>query len=88
MCGGKLKIIAVIEQPDVIERIPTHIGLSAQLPPRALARRVDLFQALDRRTRTGFVQGWRGGSAGAREQVAAGRKSAAGQSFVGKIFRG
>jgi len=44
-CGGQLKIIAVIEQPEVIERILTHIGLSAQPPPRAPARRVDLFQA-------------------------------------------
>ena len=38
-CGGKLKIIAVIE------RILTHLGLAAQPPPRTPARRVDLFQA-------------------------------------------
>jgi hypothetical protein len=44
-CGGKLKIIAVIEEPSVIERILTHLGLCAQPPPRAPARRVDLFQA-------------------------------------------
>ena len=44
-CGGKLKIIAVIEEPAVIERILTHLGLCAQPPPRAAARRVDLFQA-------------------------------------------
>jgi hypothetical protein len=44
-CGGKLKIIAVIEEPAVIERILTHLGLCAQPPPRAPARRVDLFQA-------------------------------------------
>ena len=42
-CGGKLKIIAVIEEPDVIERVLTHLGLCAQPPPRARARRVDLF---------------------------------------------
>ena len=42
--GGKLKLIAVIEEPAVIERILTHLGLSSQLPPRARARRVDLFQ--------------------------------------------
>ena len=42
-CGGKLNIIAVIEEPDVIERILTHLGLCAQPPPRAPARRVDLF---------------------------------------------
>jgi hypothetical protein len=44
-CGGKLKIIAAIEEPAVIERILTHLGLSAQPPPRAPARRVDLLQA-------------------------------------------
>ena len=43
-CGGKLKIIAAIEEPAVIERILTHLGLSAQPPPRAPARRVELFQ--------------------------------------------
>jgi hypothetical protein len=45
VCGGKLKIIAAIEEPAVIERILTHLGLCAQPPPRTLARRVDLFQA-------------------------------------------
>jgi len=44
-CGGKMRIIAAIEEPAVIERILTHLGLSAQPPPRAPARRVDLFQA-------------------------------------------
>ena len=44
-CGGKLKIIAAIEEPTVIGRILTHLGLSAQPPPRAPVRRVDLFQA-------------------------------------------
>ena len=44
-CGGKFKIIAVIEEPSVIERILTHLGLCAQPPPRTPARRVDLFQA-------------------------------------------
>ncbi len=42
VCGGNLKIIAVIEEPAVIERL-THLGLAAQPPPRATARRVDLF---------------------------------------------
>ena len=49
VCGGKLKIIAAIEEPAVepavIERILTHLGLSAQPPPRAPARRFELFQA-------------------------------------------
>jgi hypothetical protein len=44
-CGGKLKIMAAIEEPAVIEHILTHLGLSAQPPPRAPARRVDLLQA-------------------------------------------
>ena len=44
-CGGKLKIIAVIEERAVIERILTHLGLAAQPPPRAPARRFDLLQA-------------------------------------------
>ena len=42
-CGGKLKLIAVIEEPTVIEKILKHIGLDPQPPPRAPARkRVDL----------------------------------------------
>jgi hypothetical protein len=32
-----LKIIAAIEEPAVIERVLTHLGLSAQPPPRTLA---------------------------------------------------
>ena len=44
-CGGKMKIITVIEEPIVIERILTHLGFSAQPPPRSPARRVELFEA-------------------------------------------
>jgi hypothetical protein len=44
-CGGKLKLIAVIEEPAVIEKILKYIGLNPQPPPRAKARRVDLFGA-------------------------------------------
>ena len=40
-CGGALKIIAAIEDPPVIIKILSHLGL----PTRAPARRVDLFQA-------------------------------------------
>ena len=36
---------SAIEEPAVIERILTHLVLSAQLPPQTSARRVDLFQA-------------------------------------------
>ena len=44
-CRGYLKIIAAIEDPVVIERILTHLGLAAQSPPRTPARRFELFQA-------------------------------------------
>ena len=44
-CDGQLKLIAAIEEPAVIQRILTHLGLAAQPPPRAPARRVDLLQA-------------------------------------------
>jgi hypothetical protein len=43
--GGRLKIIAAIEDPAVIVGILTHLGLPARAPPRTPARRVDLFQA-------------------------------------------
>ena len=44
-CGGKLKLIAVIEEPAVIEKIHTHLGLSPQPPPIAPARkRAELFE--------------------------------------------
>ena len=44
-CGGQLKLIAAIGDAAAIARILTHLGLAAQPPPRAPARRVDLFQA-------------------------------------------
>jgi hypothetical protein len=44
-CGGTLKIIAAIEEPSVIARILTHLGLPTRAPPRSPARRFDLFQA-------------------------------------------
>ncbi len=37
-CGGDLKIIAAIEEPAVMVRILTHLGLPARAPPRAPAR--------------------------------------------------
>ena len=44
-CGGKLKLIAVIEEPDVIEKILKHIRLDPQPPPRTPARkREDLLE--------------------------------------------
>ena len=40
-----LKLIAAIEESAVIQRILTYLGLAAQPPPRAPARRMDLLQA-------------------------------------------
>jgi len=39
-----MKIIAAIEQPALIAKILTHLGLPARAPPRAPARRLELFQ--------------------------------------------
>jgi hypothetical protein len=36
--GGALKIIAAIEDPPVIVRILTHLGLPTRAPPRPPAR--------------------------------------------------
>ncbi len=44
-CGGELRSIAAIEEPAVIVRILTHLGLPARAPPRSPARPLDLFQA-------------------------------------------
>jgi hypothetical protein len=45
-CGAALKIIAAIEDPPVIAKILTHLGLPTRGPPRAPACRVDLFQTI------------------------------------------
>ena len=45
-CGGALKIIAAIDDPPVIIKILSHLGLLTRGPPRAPARRVDLFQTI------------------------------------------
>ena len=44
-CGGEFKVIAAIEEPAVIVRILTHLGLPARAPPRSPARPLALFQA-------------------------------------------
>jgi tripartite-type tricarboxylate transporter receptor subunit TctC len=33
-CGGEFRIIAAIEEPEVVARILTHLGLPARAPPR------------------------------------------------------
>ena len=45
-CGGALKIIAAIEDPPVIIKILSHLGLPTRAPPCAPAGRVDLFQII------------------------------------------
>jgi hypothetical protein len=40
-CGGALKIIAAIEDPPVIVKILTHLGLPSRVPPRFPARPLD-----------------------------------------------
>lgn len=44
-CGGEFKIIAAIEEPAVIVRILTHLGLPARAPPRSAERPLALFEA-------------------------------------------
>ena len=44
-CGGEFRIIAAIEEPAVIVRILTHLGLPARAPPRSPARPLSFFQA-------------------------------------------
>ena len=43
-CGGTLTILAAIEDPPVIAKILTHLGLSARAPPRSPARSFDRLQ--------------------------------------------
>ena len=44
-CGGQLKILAAIEEPVVIVRILTHLGLAARALPRSPARELSLNHA-------------------------------------------
>ncbi len=44
-CGGAFRVIAAIEEPAVIVTILAHLGLPTRAPPRAPARRPELFQA-------------------------------------------
>lgn len=37
-CGGPLTILSAIEDPTVIIKILTHLGLPSRAPPRAPAR--------------------------------------------------
>jgi hypothetical protein len=44
-CGGQLSIIAALVEQAVIAKILTHLGLPIRAPPRAPARRTNLFEA-------------------------------------------
>ena len=71
-CGGDLRIIAATEQPALIAKILTHLGLPARAPPRAPARPLALsLAASDPRRQERLCNGaehparpgllWRGG---------------------------
>ena len=45
-CSGSLKLIAAIEDPPVIDRILSHLGLPSRAPLRAPAQQYDLFQTV------------------------------------------
>ncbi len=45
-CHGRMRILAVIEQPEAIAKILTHLGLSARAPPPSPPRR-NLLSAFD-----------------------------------------
>lgn len=40
-CGSQMKIIAAIEEPAVIVRILTHLGLPARAPARSPPRAIE-----------------------------------------------
>ena len=44
-CQGPMRILAAIEQPEVIRRILTHLGLPPRAPP-AHPPRTDLLESL------------------------------------------
>ena len=43
-CGGPLTLIAAIEDPTVIVKIPAHLGLPTRAPPRSPARLDEFLQ--------------------------------------------
>ena len=47
-CGGRLRLVALIEQASVVQRIPRHLGLPAESPEaqpaRAPPRRPGVFE--------------------------------------------
>jgi len=45
-CGGRVKVVAAIEEPGAIKKILTHLGLSPHPPPRSPAR-YDIYAEAD-----------------------------------------
>jgi hypothetical protein len=45
-CGRSLKIIAAIEDPPVIDKILSHLGLPTRAPPRSPVNSSKVFPAL------------------------------------------
>ena len=42
-CRGRMRVIAAIEQPEIIAAILGSLGLASRAPPAASARSADLF---------------------------------------------
>ncbi len=45
-CHGRMQILAALDQPDVLRRILTHLGLSARAPP-VLPPRAEILESLE-----------------------------------------
>ena len=68
-CGGRLRLLALIEQTEVIERILRHLGLPTEIPDPCAARAPPLIEAgslrrRPQRFRSLIMIGTRSGHAG------------------------
>ena len=52
-CGGKMKLIALVQDAENIARYLRHLGLSTEVPPMAPARGPPLWQSRVLRRRCG-----------------------------------
>jgi hypothetical protein len=46
-CGGRLRLVALIEEPRVIERILRHLGMPAEVPAARAARAPPFWAEVD-----------------------------------------
>ena len=46
-CGGRLRLIATIEDPEVIGKILSHLGLPVAVPQAVPARVTDLLPGIE-----------------------------------------